>query len=62
MDMRSRHPKAACVHFNLGHKFETLCEFRAALSAYRRFVSIAPRHPRRAAVDTRIRKLEAKLQ
>ncbi len=62
VEMKSRRPSASCVHYNLGHKYESLGEFSSALSSYKRFVRLAPRHPRRAAVDARIRKLQAKLR
>ena len=60
--LQREHPNAACIFFALGLRYEEVNDARAALTAYRQFVQLAPSSPRRPAVVGRIDSLERRLR
>ena len=60
--LRDAHPTEPCVYWNLGRKYESLRQNRAALSAYRRFVTLQPDNPKVPAVQRRVANLQSKMR
>jgi tetratricopeptide (TPR) repeat protein len=62
-EMRSKHPNAPCVFWNLGRKYERLGRNRQALAAYRRYIELDPQASQRETIEKKkIPNLEAKLR
>ncbi len=55
--LEREHPKAPCIHWNLGTKYEQLGNKEAALDAFRRYLVLSPTAPRREAALLRIQAL-----
>ena len=60
--LQRQHGDAPCVFWNLGKKLEQVGRLEGALNAYRRYLSLEPTSPKRAAVERKITDLEAKLR
>ncbi|CAN0589568.1 unnamed protein product [Laminaria digitata] len=60
--MKDRLPNEPCVRWHLANKYEQLNQLDKSVREYQRYLKLVPNSPRRAAVQRRVRDLQARLR
>lgn len=60
--MKDRLPNEPCVRWHLANKYEQLNQLEQSVREYQRYLKLVPNSPRRAAVQRRVRDLQARLR